>query len=508
MATTQLQEQLKARFHSTELQLAAAIGAEPESLKSRVERLFRELPDPLLAAQDVRDLLNIGDDVEAIIQVLAELSTEGLLEHSNKTQRALDPEGITLYRLKDVEIRRLKVYGTASRIALDEIRLQFTLDGRAIRSFAAIDRLDAIAGTGNQRDEILKHVKSIAQGMQDGVQVPNSVILVFHDNVFAWDPKDGDAVPESFVVCRSLADDWSSVPHPTMSGRVVQEVKPIELDIPFRTASFDSEKTALLVDGQQRTAALSLVDIELVPSYQLSVNALIGDASEAKQTFRVANNTVKITSDFSRALLGAMDEAPGYVKKERLVAQAVKRLALDDNTSPFFGFVKHPGVPAKKEPIVYNTLFAVTSAFEQSGLDFADDYVRLADCVKRAFVIVKEVWPNAWGISSAQSKLMHGAGLRAMSRVMIDLIDANHRKYSFDIDAEGVWAETKESIKRLSTRVQWTQEDALKGTKAQNSTYLEAILPRQNTNQDIEKLTTFLQKEVTMLDKKAITGSK
>lgn len=508
MATTQLKELLKARFHSTELQLAAAIGADTDSLKAKVERLFRELPDPLLAAQDVRDLINVGDDVEIIVQVLAELSSEGVLEHSNTTQRALDPEGITLYRLKEVEIRRLKVFGTASRIAIDEIRLQFTIDGRAIRSFAAIDRLDAIAGTGSQRDEIVKHVKAIAQGMLDGVQVPNSVILVFHDNIFAWDPKEGDAIPESFVVCRSLADEWSSVPHPAMSGRIVQEVKAIELDIPFRAAAFDSEKTALLVDGQQRTAALSLVDIDLVPSYQLSVNALIGDASEAKQTFRIANNTVKITSDFSRALLGAMDEAPGYVKKERLVAQAVKRLALDDETSPFYGLVKHPGVPAKKEPIVYNTLFAVISAFEQSSLDFNDDFVRLADCVKRSFSIVREIWPKAWGISSAQSKLMHGAGLRAMSRVLIDLIDANHRNNGFNYEAPQVWAETRESIKRLSTRVQWTQEDALQGTKVQNNIYVQDILPKQNTNQDIEKLTSFLQKEVTLLDKKAATGAK
>ncbi|MDM0116144.1 DGQHR domain-containing protein [Variovorax sp. J22R133] len=505
MATTQLQESIKARFHATELQLAAAIGGELLDLKVKVERLFREIPDPLLAAQDVRGLLHIADETDAIVEALTELTQEGVLEKTTTTQRALDPEGIALYRLKDVEIKRLKVYGTASRISLNEIRLQFTLDGRAIRSFAAIDRLDAIAGTGNQRDEIVKHVKAIAQGMEDGVQVPNSVILIFHDNVFAWDPKDGDVVPESFVVCRSLAEEWSSVPHPSMPGRIVQDVKAIELDIPYRTAAFDSEKTALLVDGQQRTAALSLVDIEVVPSYQLSVNALVGDASEAKQTFRVANNTVKITSDFSRALLGAMDDAPGYVKQERLVAQAVKRLALDDQESPFFGLVKHPGVAAKKEPIVYNTLFAVTSAFEQSGLDFDDNFTRLADCVKRGFVIVKEVWPQAWGISSSLSKLMHGAGLRAMSRVLVDLIDSNHRNHGFDIDAPGVWSETRESIKRLSTRVQWT-EDALQGTKDQKSIYINDILNKQNTNQDIEKLTTFLQKEVTLLDKKASTA--
>ena len=481
MAATQLQESHKARFHDAELQLAAAIGAEQVDLKSKVERLFRELPDPLLASHDVVSLLHVSVGNEAISEVLAELQNEGVLEKNSATQRALDPEGISLYRLKEGEVKRLKVFGTASRISADEVRFQFTLDGRLIRCFAAVDRLDAIAGTGNQRDEIIRHVKQISQGMKDGVQGPNSVILVFHENIFAWDPKDGDVVPESFVVCRSLAPEWSMVPHPTRSGESVQEVKAIELDIPFRTAAFDNEKTALLVDGQQRTAALSLLDVDEVPSYQITVNATVGDASEAKQTFRVANSTVKISSDFSRALLSAMDDAPGYVKKERLVAQAVKRLALEDQTSPFYELVKHPGVTGKKEPIVYNTLFAVTSVFEQSGLDFSDDPTKLADCVKRAFDIVKQVWPTAWGISSSLSRLMHGAGLRAMSRVLIDLIDANHRNAGFNIDAAEVWTKTLESIKRLSTHVQWTA-DAIQGTKEQKGTYLNEILTKQNTN--------------------------
>jgi hypothetical protein len=65
----------------------------------------------------------------------------------------------------------------------------------------------------------------------------------------------------------------------------VQSIRSVEIDFPFRPAAFDDEKAALLVDGQQRTAALSMVDIEKVPAVALSVMAVIADADEAKRVF-------------------------------------------------------------------------------------------------------------------------------------------------------------------------------------------------------------------------------
>lgn len=501
MSVEQIQESLKAKFRQSEIALAGAIGADSIELKDKIGRLFAELPDPLLSNKEVQLLLQVNADFEEMEKCLDALVKDDVLEKSVTTQRALDKEGVGLYRIKHKTLQRLKLLGVASRLSDESVRFQFTIDGRLIRAFAAVDRLDAIAGTGNQRDEIIKHVREISDGMRSGVQVPNSVIVVFNEQVFSWDQENDEAIPESWVICRVLGG-WVNVPHPDDSTRTIQEVASVELDIPYRNAAFDEEKCALLVDGQQRTAALSLVDVDVAPSYQLSVNALVSTHEEAKSTFRIANTTVKITTDFSRALLGTLDDAPGYVKQEKRVAQAVKILALDDAFSPFYKLVKHPGVESRGCPIAYNTLFAVVNAFDQSSLEFNEKPEELATCVRAAFDVVKKVWPEAWGKAPKDSRLMHGAGLRAITGVLVDLVKSQAYINNYDWRPESAWTEIHASLERLATRVQWTAA-AISGTATQKKIYMDEIQKRQNTNQDIQALTQFLQKEVTHLDKKA-----
>jgi DGQHR domain-containing protein len=493
---------LKARLSNGEISLSATIGADAGlSLKEKIAQLFRDLNDPLLSLRDIQLLLQVNADEQALAEAIAECCADEIIEKSTSTQRALDKEGTSLYRAADRKVSRLKLLGTASRLSDASTRFSFTLDGRLIRAFAAVDRLDAVAGTGQQRDEIIAHVREIAAGIRAGVQVPNSVLVVFNKEVFAWQHELGEEPPESWVICRRLGE-WAVVTLPGDESRVVQEVVPIELDIPYRNAAFDEEKCALLVDGQQRTAALALVDVDAVPAFQLTVNASVSTPEEAKQTFRVANNTVKISTDFSRALLGVLDTVPGYVKQERRIAQAVKKLALDDPSSPFFQLVKHPGVDGRGQPIAYNTLFSAVQAFENSGLDFSDDPNNLATCVNKAYSLVKAVWPTAWGKSAKESRLMHGAGFRAMGHVLIDLVKVQAALHGHDLSNEAIWPEVKKSLERLSTRVLWTA-DALTGTATQKSNYLREIQTRQNTNQDVQGLTHFLVRETNALDKKA-----
>jgi DGQHR domain-containing protein len=502
MAGSQLQESLKTKFSDAELQLSAAIGADVGlELKEKLVQLFQQLNDPLLSAKETQLLLQVNADDDEVSVALGELTADGILEKTVKTQRALDKEGVSLFRISGGKIHRLKVFGTASRLANGSERINFTIDGRLIRSIAAVDRLDALANTGQQRDEIIKHVREISEGIKDGIQVPNSVILTFNSEVFVWSDDVSETPPESWVVCRRLGE-WSVVTFPGQPNRIVQEVVPVELDIPFRNAAFDEEKCALLVDGQQRTAALALVDVDQVPSYPLSVNATITSPEEAKQTFRVANNTVKISTDFSRALLGMLQDAPGYVKQERRIAQAVKLLAIEDPTSPFHKLVKHPGLDGRGFPVAYNTLFAVVSIFENSGLDFGEDPSKLAACVKAAYAVVKEVWPTAWAKQPKDSRLMHGAGLRAIGGVLLDLTKMQSAQHNHDPLNPVIWPEIKKSLERLATRVQWTAE-AVNGTPTQKTNYIKEIQSRQNTNQDIQGLTNFLVKETLSLDKKA-----
>jgi hypothetical protein len=229
------------------------------------------------------------------------------------------------------------------------------------------------------------------------------------------------------------------------------------------------------------------------------VQAIIADPDEARRIFQVANNTKKISTDFSRALSAELDEAPGYLTEEKKRAQACRRLALEDETSPFYELAKYPGVKASGRPIAFNTLFHAVEGFDRSLIrpESAED---LATLVSRAFAIVKEAWPEAWGRPAGESKLMHGAGLRAMAALLVHKLDVGKEAGRSE---DELWEEVSASIGRLQPAIAWTQESALAGTEEAEANWQERIGEVQNTSQDISNLTKFLKERSFDLDQEA-----
>jgi DGQHR domain-containing protein len=275
------------------------------------------------------------------------------------------------------------------------------------------------------------------------------------------------------------------------------------LEIPWRHAAFDEEKSVLLVDGQQRTAALSLVPIDSVPFVDLGVSAVLAAEEDAKRVFQVANETVKISTDFAKALLASMEEAPGYLKDEQVTAEIVRRLALEDNDSPFYNIVRYPGAKSTSNIVVYNSLFGLVTAFRK-GLpdDISDNADALAPVISNSFASVRKVWPDAWGVKPSISKLMHGAGLRAISQVVIDKLQ-NYLSDGFLLEDTETWDRLEGSLSRLAGRIAWTDAEAAGGTSVQRRVWREEISGKQNTNQDISSLKDFLTRESVSLDMKA-----
>ena len=491
-----MNDYLKSALRNEEIELATAIGDNGDSLESRVEKLFHELPDLLLSSTDVADLLRTAHTDE-LIATLVSLTTVGTLEKSESTQRPKDEDGVVLYRRAGVPVKRLKLLATENELGDGTSRYQFTCDGRLLRSIARIDRLDALSGDGQQRDEIKDHVAKIAEGIRGGTQVPNSVLLVLQEELTSIneDPSE-DQQPESFIRVRPL-QPWVEVPHPESAHQAAQKTRIVELDFPFRAAAFDEEKAALLVDGQQRTAGLAFVDIEAVPSFFLSVNAVIADAEEAKNVFHVANSTVKISTQFSRALTATMENAPGYLKDEQLVAQAVRDLALHNESSPFKDQVAYPGVKKKgnKPPVAFNSLVQVVTTFNQSGVP-VNDAKQLASVVGRAFSIVKNTWPSAWGLRPEKSRLMHGLGLRALAALLAQKLEQRCSAEDFDGDflSDDTWKPIETSIERLKDHFVWTDADAANASKGAAKLYREETAKRQNTSQDIAWFTTHVKR--------------
>ena len=497
-----MDDQLKAAFRREELQVAADIGAKTAELPAKIRALFAELIDPLLSKDEIKQLLGVEDTDENFVRALDSLCRDGTLEVSNVTQRPLDlTEGLELYRKKISENKRLKIVAVESRVG-DEIRYQFTFDGRLVRSLAKVDRLDAIAGTGQQREEIRSHVAKIADGINAGINVPNPILITLNQNNCVLDPDPGDELPGSFIVIRGLSEPVE-ISNPFIQTQPVQVLRNVEVDFPFRPAAFDDEKASLLVDGQQRTAALAMVPVDERPEVMFSVLALVADAEMAKNIFRIANSTQKITTQHSRALLASIEYEGGYLRGEQVKARACKILALDHASSPFKDLVRYPGVPrTPKQVLVYNSLFQVVSKIaDNSGLPIETDAEELAEVVEKCFTIIKDTWPEAWGEKPGDtSRLMHGAGLRSLAGLCADLLLAVYRQYSSMSDK--AWEDLESSLRRLRTTILWN-DSALTGNKEQAKNYRDKIHGVQNTSQSIADLTTFLVRASLELDRRA-----
>jgi len=465
--------------------------------------VFAELDDPLLSVADLLELWGEGAQTPAFEAALEELTADGTIEYSDKTQRPFDGTATRLYRRNATDQEAITITALQSEDLTGVSRYQFSMEGRLVRGLARIDRLDALVGTGNQRDEIRTHVNRIRDGVLGGTHVPNPVLLVMLDartQVLETEQQPTDEIPHSFVVIKPL-EDFQEVRGGDQALR--QRSRLVEISFPWRKAAFDEEKSVLLVDGQQRTAALSLVGFHELEYIDLGVSAVLSTEEEAKRVFQVANDSVKISTDFSKALLASMEDAPGYLKDEQVTAEVVRRLALELEDSPFYKIVRYPGTKAGNGVVAYNSLFGIVTAFRKSlPEDLTADAPTLAIIVSNAFKCVKATWPDAWGAKPSMSKLMHGAGLRAITRVAIDKLQT-YLSAGDDVNEDATLAKLKESLIRLSTKIAWTDAEAAAGTATQKRNWRDSISGVQNTNQDISALSDFLSRESVALDMKA-----
>lgn len=222
-------ELLKASFTKEQISLALEIGSQVGETRDKILELFSKLDDPLLAPADVRALLGVSDSAEYVADLMNAMVGESLLEKSEKTQRPLDEEGVVLFRKAGAPFVRLRLIAMESKLPNNRTRYQFTCDGRLIRSLARVDRLDALSGTGQQREEIHSHVNRIAEGITSGVQVPNPVLVVLLEEHIA--PNGEDDAPESFIRVRSTGE-YERVMSPLRESDIIEEYRPVVLDFP------------------------------------------------------------------------------------------------------------------------------------------------------------------------------------------------------------------------------------------------------------------------------------
>jgi DGQHR domain-containing protein len=281
----------------------------------------------------------------------------------------------------------------------------FCLTGAEILQVADISRLsrgDDGKLIGYQRPEVKKHVQDITNYLDTEAGLfPNSIILALTSRT-KFRASRGPRVDDG------LAD----------AGE-------IEIQLP-RAGGI---RPAWIVDGQQRALAISKSKRK---GMMFPINAFIADDIEIQRDqFLRVNNTKPLPRGLITELLPEVSTVLPANLESRKMPSALCDLLNTMEDSPFKGMILRASTPAGAK---HNAVITDTSILRMlqeslttpSGCLFP--YRNIAtgqsdmDMIWATVVVfwkaVKNVFPDAWGKSAAKSRLMHGAGIRSIGRVM------------------------------------------------------------------------------------------
>jgi DGQHR domain-containing protein len=347
----------------------------------------------------------------------------------------------------------------------------FFIQGSEIAAMADISRIERNEKEelhGFQRPEIKAHVKGIIDYLdQANVLFPNAVILAISPDV-KFSPSRG--------------------PRPEGLSEISQSGT---LSIPIYE---EGERIAWIVDGQQRSLALSKAKNSKIP---VPVIAFVSDNLEIqREQFILVNKAKPLPSRLINELL---PETRGIVLPRELSSRKIPSELCDllnrDPKSPFYQLVKRPSDKKNGETKAIITDTAIVNMIRSSlnnplgalapykssgneGVDIASMYQLLL----LYWGAVKEIFPEAWGKDPRQSRLMHSAGIEAMG-VLMDRIYAKLSSASND------YKSIKKEIQRIADVCKWTS-----GKWESMGLEWNEI---QNTTRDIKKLQDVLVRAYT-----------
>jgi DGQHR domain-containing protein len=304
----------------------------------------------------------------------------------------------------------------------------FSIDGKKLHAIAAVSHLSRDPeghALGYQRPEVAQHIAAIRRYVEGpDAMLPNAIVVAFDTRV-------------SFEPVNKRHEDVGHLAVP-----VVAE---------------GDKKPALIVDGQQRSAAVRDAEVE---SFPLCVVGFVTDSEEEqREQFVLVNSAKPLPKNLIIELLPDMADGtslPASILKRKLAAALTQRLNHDED-SPFRGLVK---MPTNAEGVVQdNTLMRMVEASVADGAlsDFRDAEDEGFD-VERALSLLKTFWravartfPDAWGLPPRVSRLSHAAGVLALGLVM-DACVARHRERG--LPSEEVF---NEELGVLAPHCHWTE---------------------------------------------------
>ncbi len=308
-----------------------------------------------------------------------------------------------------------------------------------IADFSRIRRDEGGNLLGYQRDKVRAHVQGILDFLDSSknfVPFPHAIILAFPSTV-----------------------EFQKVRGPKISDEEIGEAGTLFIPVPGP----GDRKPAWILDGQQRALALAQCKHKGMP---VPVCALVADDLETQRDQFIRVNNAR---PLSKSLIGELLPEVDTLLPPRLAAKKAPSALCDllsrDPQSPFFGIIRRASTPTGKtghrQEVVTDT--AIIRMLEHSLQDtggclfpYRDmntgetDFTAIHKALCLFWGAVKATWPEAWGLSPQQSRLMHSVGLLAMGRLMDRLM--------WDIRPDDPQAEATllAALVRLSPHCHWT----------------------------------------------------
>jgi len=313
----------------------------------------------------------------------------------------------------------------------------FTLTGEELLQLADISRISRDEEgklIGYQRPEVKRHVQNIVEYIDSGnVLFPNSVILAL----------------SSEVVFKKMRGPKGTQEYATAGT--------LEIPLPRN----GEPKPAWIVDGQQRTMALTHCKRRTFP---VPVNAFVADNVDTQRDqFLRINSTKPLPRGLIDELLPEVSTILPSNLSVRKIPSALCDMLNRDPQSPFCGLIRQASTVKSKQntPVATDTVIvkmlqeSFTSA---SGVLFpfrniatgVTDFNSVRALLLAYWNGVRETFPQAWGHSPEKSRLMHGAGIRSMGKLMDRVMSA------VNFESRNAVSLVKRELQHVQPHCHWT----------------------------------------------------
>lgn len=304
-----------------------------------------------------------------------------------------------------------------------------------VADISRVERDESNALKGFQRPEIKTHVRGIVDYLNQGaVLFPNAIILAISQQI-------------RFKESRGTKPEGDQ-------GLGVAGT----LEIPV----FDEgQRIAWIVDGQQRSMALAQANNKNFP---VPVIAFISDdLGVQREQFILVNKARPLPARLINELLPETSAVllPRELSSRKIPSQLCETLNRDPN-SPFHQIIRRMSDQNRTPAVVTDTAvinmikhslnnpLGALAPYRTSGRDHNVDLAAMYRVLLTFWSAVRDVFPEAWGLDSRSSRLMHSAGIEAMG-VLMDRI------YGRMAGSEADAAEIKRELLKVAPDCRWTK---------------------------------------------------